>query len=155
MVFIIDAKRLSLLHASLAGKMAKHTKKPAPEARVWSCHLFVYFCHHSLHKSSLVASPVEFGSGRRSKGQPVPQVARDTWAHWVQCRTWQWFQQGCAVGCFGMKKKKKTLLGGEEGRAQPSWLVLALTPCGLRHGIAALHRKMKMPVKYLLEAIQA
>ena len=62
---------------------------------------------------------------------------------------------GPCSGSFWHRGKKKKPLGGEEGRAQPSWLAHALTPCGLEHEIVALQHKMKMPVKYLLEAIQA
>lgn len=131
------------------GKMAKRLlKKTAFEACVWSCHLFVYFCHSTLLKLNLRASSVEFGSGRRREGQPVPQVARDAWGHLAQ-----WFWQGHAVDCVGMGVEKKPLRA--EGRAHPFWMVCALRLCGLEYDVAMLQCKTKMPVRYLLEEIQA
>lgn len=77
-VFVVDAKRLSISHTSLTVEDGEaFVKKTAPGARVCSCHLFVYFCHLTLQKSNLVASLVEFGWGRRSEGQLISWVARD------------------------------------------------------------------------------
>lgn len=126
-------------------------KKPAPEARVWSCHLFASFCHRTLYKSNLIASPVEFGSGRRRKGQPVPEVARDGWCSATIGGGFSRAVLRVVVLVWGKEKP----LGGEEGTAQPSQLVHVLMLCGQEREIAVLRHKMKMAVKYLLEAIRA
>lgn len=76
------------------------------------------------------------------RGRPVQRHAR------------RWFQQGRAAGrCFGMGERKA--FGRRRGERAGDQMVHVLMPCGLEREMAVLRRKMKMAVKYLLEAIWA
>jgi len=57
-------------------KMAKHLLKKQLQRHVFGAVIYLRICCCPvLHKSNLLTSPVEFGSGRRSDGWPAPQVA--------------------------------------------------------------------------------